>query len=86
MTEKERAFGKLWGPGRDVSPEILAQAEAAFEEFNARPPQVHPADLPERFRDDLAGTESDEWYQQQRARHAEEWARERQQRQQGNPS
>jgi hypothetical protein len=60
----------------------MAAAEAAFAEFRSRRPQVHPDDLPERFKDDLAGTEADEWYRQHnteeaRDRREAEWLRQR---------
>jgi hypothetical protein len=47
---------------------LLAEAEAAFAEFNARPPEYNPADLPERFRDDLVGTEFEHIYRDAEAR------------------
>ncbi|MEU2038966.1 hypothetical protein [Nocardia niwae] len=94
MEETFRAIGKTWSPGRpdDIPPEVMAGARAAFAEFNARPAQIHPDDLPERFRDDLAGTEADEWYRQQNTEEARdqreaEWLRKKaewEQRQQDN--
>ncbi|MBF6337768.1 hypothetical protein IU450_17965 [Nocardia abscessus] len=93
--ETFRAFGKTFSPGSpdDIPPDVRAAAEAAFAEFDARPPQVNWDDLPERFKDDLAGTEKDEWYRQSnteeaRDRREAEWLRQKaewEQRQQDNP-
>jgi hypothetical protein len=90
---KYRAIGKTFGvPVHDIPPEVRAAAEAAFAEFDARPPQMNADDLPERFKDDLAGTERDEWYRQSnteeaRDRREAEWLRRKvewEQRQQDN--
>jgi hypothetical protein len=90
---KYRAIGKTFGvPVHDIPPEVRAAAEAAFAEFDARPAQMNADDLPERFKDDLAGTERDEWYRQSnteeaRDRREAEWLRRKadwEQRQQDN--
>ncbi|WP_330228765.1 hypothetical protein OHA40_21955 [Nocardia sp. NBC_00508] len=76
---EEKAFGKTFRPGRTIDPEYLAKANAMLEEFAARAPEMHPADLPERFRDDLAGTEYDQWYREREAQRQQAWAEQRQQ-------
>ncbi|WP_330228763.1 hypothetical protein OHA40_21945 [Nocardia sp. NBC_00508] len=77
---EERVAGKIFGVQTGpVDPELLAEANAAFEEFNARPPQVHPRDLPARFRDDYVGTEKEALFREQEAQRQREWAEQRQQ-------
>ncbi|MFE7799428.1 hypothetical protein [Nocardia sp. NPDC057440] len=67
----ERIGGKTFedpNPNDPIDPALLAEANAAFAAFNARPPQYNPADLPERFRDDLVGTEFEHIYRAAEAR------------------
>ncbi|MFQ6393152.1 hypothetical protein ACLMAJ_06850 [Nocardia sp. KC 131] len=65
---EERIGGKIFDPhGYDddpIDPELLAKANAAFAELNSREPEYNPADLPERFRDDLVGTEFEHVYRE----------------------
>ncbi len=60
---RERIGGGIfdYDDNEPLDPEILAKAEAAFAEFEAREPQIRYADLPERFHDDLVGTEFEGW-------------------------
>jgi hypothetical protein len=55
-------------PNDPIDPELLAEANAAFAEFNSREPELNPADLPSRFRDDLLGTEFEQVYLDAEAR------------------
>ncbi|MFI6995927.1 hypothetical protein [Nocardia sp. NPDC050175] len=71
-------------PDKMPSPELVARALAAFEEIDrqraAAPPDTTPAEpLPERFHDDMIGTEYEPWVR-------ELWAERERKRQQQNES
>ncbi|MFC6011114.1 hypothetical protein [Nocardia lasii] len=75
--EKIRAFGKTFEYSSDpIDPELLAEAEAAFARGNALRAQARAQgessgeEEPERFHDDMVGTEYEEWYRRTRAERA----------------
>ncbi|MFD6156087.1 hypothetical protein ACFWF7_24120 [Nocardia sp. NPDC060256] len=85
--EGKRIAGKTFrtpDPDDQLDPALVARALAAFEEIDrqraAAPPDTTPAEpLPERFHDDMIGTEYEPWVR-------EVWAERERKRQQQNKS
>ncbi|MFI6995929.1 hypothetical protein [Nocardia sp. NPDC050175] len=85
--EGKRIAGKTFStpdPDDQLDPALVARALAAFEEIDrqraAAPPDTTPAEpLPERFHDDMVGTEYEPWVR-------ELWAERERKRQQQNES
>ncbi|MGY0500866.1 hypothetical protein ACWZHB_20460 [Nocardia sp. FBN12] len=74
MMTEERIAGKTFKDTQDnpPSPELLTEAEAAFAKLNADRAltPVSGEEEPERFHDDMVGTEYEDWYRQKRAQRA----------------
>ncbi|MEV6059353.1 hypothetical protein [Nocardia asteroides] len=72
--DKYEIGGKIFEYSSDpIDPDLLAEAEAAFARGNALRAQERAQgepvgeEEPERFHDDMIGTEYEEWYRQKRA-------------------